>query len=59
MSKLWWQICLFILLGTGAIAVTSTPTNLVESREAIKPRPSQLEPCVRLSPHTAPDILGG
>jgi hypothetical protein len=21
------------------------------------PRPSQLDPCVRLSPHTAPDIL--
>jgi hypothetical protein len=29
----------------------------VESREAIKPRPSQLEPCVLVSPHTAPDIL--
>ena len=28
-----------------------------ESREAIKPRPSQLDPYVPLSRHTAPDIL--
>jgi predicted transposase/invertase (TIGR01784 family) len=32
---------------------------LVESRLGISPSPSQLEPCVRFSPHTAPDILGG
>lgn len=29
----------------------------VESREAIMPRPSPLDPYVRLSPHTAPDVL--
>jgi hypothetical protein len=31
--------------------------SLVESREVIKPRPSQLEPYMRLSLHTAPDVL--
>ena len=31
---------------------------LVESREAIKPRPSQLDLDVPLSVHPAPDILG-
>jgi hypothetical protein len=31
----------------------------VESREAIKPRPSLLNLGVRLSPHPASDILGG
>ena len=30
---------------------------LVESREDIIPRPSQLDPGVRLSPHPAPDVL--
>ncbi|MBW4536546.1 MAG: HNH endonuclease [Pleurocapsa minor HA4230-MV1] len=32
-------------------------SNLVESREGISLRPSLLDPYVRLSPHTAPDIL--
>ncbi|AFW96679.1 hypothetical protein ANA_C20226 [Anabaena sp. 90] len=31
--------------------------SLVESREDIIPRPSQLDPGVRLSPHPAPDVL--
>jgi hypothetical protein len=31
---------------------------MVESREGIILRPSQLEPCVRVSQHTAPDKLG-
>jgi hypothetical protein len=30
---------------------------LVESREDIIPRPSQLDPGVRLSSHPAPDVL--
>ena len=30
---------------------------LVESREAITPRPSQLDPDVQVSPHLAPDVL--
>jgi hypothetical protein len=29
-----------------------------ESRWNINPSPSHLEPCVRLSPHTAPELLG-
>ena len=34
MSKLWWQICLFILLGTGAIAVTSSTPDLSLSNKS-------------------------
>jgi hypothetical protein len=30
---------------------------LVESREDIIPRPSQLDPCVPVSVYTAPDVL--
>ena len=34
MNKLWWQICLFILLGTGAIAVTSSTPDLSLSNKS-------------------------
>ena len=42
--------------------ITSQPIKigaflLVESREGIILRPSHLDPCLRLSPHTAPDKL--
>ena len=43
-----------------AIAVLKLPkfNGLVESREAIMPRPSLLDLDVRVSVHPAPDILG-
>jgi hydrogenase maturation protein HypF len=34
------------------------PISLFESKKAIKPCSSRLDPCVLLSTHTAPDILG-
>ena len=47
-------------LASTAISALSVPlyVPLVESREAIKPRPSQLDLDVPLSVHPAPDILG-
>ena len=45
-------------LGLPGSSPSTTKRGLVESREAIMPRPSLLDPDVPISVHPAPDVLG-
>ncbi len=47
----------FAKSGTNDLPVSLIDHYLVESREAITPRPSLLDLDVKLSPHPAPDVL--
>ena len=45
------------LLGMSHESLDLWRNTLVGSREAMRPRPSQLDPYVPVSVHTAPDVL--